>query len=131
MILMSTGPSGCGKSSVAAAVAARCDGALVVQQDHYFAGEFTPYAEAVDDASERHCLLRAHSPISIWFEAACKEDARTQADQPSNGRGDGEAASAGSKSKLNLISSRHAPTRYVMEIPPSLSMLLSQNCVLH
>ena len=53
MILMITGPSGCGKSSVAAAVAARCDGALVVQQDHYFAGEFTPYAEAVDDASER------------------------------------------------------------------------------
>ena len=44
MILMITGPSGCGKSSVAAAVAARCDGALVVQQDHYFAGEFTPYA---------------------------------------------------------------------------------------
>ena len=52
LVVMITGASGCGKSSVAAAVAAQCDGAQVVQQDHFFSGEFTPYAEAVDELLE-------------------------------------------------------------------------------
>ena len=64
----------------------------------------------VHDASERHCLLRAHSPISIWLEAACKEDAKTQADQPSDGRGDGEAASAGGAAACKATVTPVVPT---------------------
>ena len=33
-----------------------------------------PLWEAMmQDAEDRDCLLKAHSPIGIWFEAACKE----------------------------------------------------------
>ena len=54
----------------------------------------------IHDASERHCLLRAHSPISIWFESACKEDARKEQAEPADGLGDGEAASSGAAPRI-------------------------------
>jgi senataxin len=62
----------------------------------------------IHDASERQCLVRAHSPIAIWFESASKENAK-QAEQPSDGRGDGEPASAGAAASATVVQIRGPP----------------------
>ena len=41
------------------------------------------------DASERACLVRTHSPLSIWFESACKEARSEAADGAGVDGGDG------------------------------------------
>ena len=45
------------------------------------------------DASERHCLVRTHAPIGIWFESAAKEQmAEGQGEGPGEGAGGAEGA---------------------------------------
>jgi senataxin len=54
--------------------------------------EDTLWDATLHDASERRCLVRAHSPIGIWFESAVKELALLEP-PPANGEGEGEPAS--------------------------------------
>ena len=64
----------------------------------------------IHDASERQCLLRAHSPIKIWFGTAVKELAREAEEQTSDGRGDGEAASVGAAASAAVVQKCGSPT---------------------
>ena len=64
----------------------------------------------IHDASERQCLLRAHSPIKIWFGTAVKELAREAEEQTSDGLGDGEAASVGAAASAAVVQKCGSPT---------------------